>query len=523
MSERGQDRPKDDSKERHLLGKEPRKATAIVRVISRYKNDTTYRRKIHLSIFVGYLAFTLGWVKGLVGPSFPDLLQITGTDLERGSAFITSFYVGRIVGSMSGVLYDRCNKPLFLTAVCMANGITVAVIPWCSVFELMVAVYLLHGAFSAAMDVGSTAASFSVWGRNSIVFYQAYHFILSIGGILSPLAVAPFLVRTALRGHDISDHSKDILDILNLTSHDPNEIMLNVTDMGQQILNNSTFVQPDNVAIYSGDSILFIAYFIAAFLVFIAGVPFIFVCKSPLESEDEEEETTHSSELINTKYHRTSSKPIDNYRNIPRYFAIVNTCVFSGLYTAVELGMGNFLTVFCLRHMKWSKLDSVFAVSIFYTLFMIGRLFGIVIVKFIKSLKLLLLCMLMTLASFSAFLACAYLRYDAGVWVCTGLAGFAVSTLFPTAISWTNKAIAPVLGTVATLIIVTAYVGPFINPPLLSFLMETYDYMWFCYVLLMESGLMFLTYLGMVWYDRRRKRDEVARRIPEEDELDMTS
>ncbi|XP_060086144.1 sodium-dependent glucose transporter 1A-like [Ylistrum balloti] len=470
--------------------------------IYRYMHDSSFRLKIQLSVCIGYLAFTLGWVKGQVGPTFPDILQITGTDLERGSAFITSFYVGRIVGSLSGVLYDRCNKHLFLATVCMANGIVVALIPWCSMFEPMVAVYLLHGAFAAAMDVGSTATSFSVWGRSSLVFYQAYQFFVSIGGILSPLAVAPFLGKSAHMPMGTGFNRSSSIATINSSSLDmfqaPN---ITFASLRSATINGSNFDTEGTTE----ESILYIAYFIAAVLVFVSGVPFIFFCRTSMKTEEENIviENSPEKEISDGK---TSRK---DFSKTAKNMAILNMCVFSGLYTAVELGMGNFLTVFCLRHMKWSKLNSVFAVSIFYLLFMIGRLFGIVIVKFFKSLKILGFCMIMTIISFTIFLICAFYLSEIGVWVCTGAAGLSVSILFPTAVSWTNKAIAPMLGTVSTLVFVTSYMGPFINPPLMSFLMESYDYMWFCYILLLECVLMFLTYLVMVWFGRRRRNDVV--------------
>lgn len=462
----------------------------------RYNHNSSYRRKIQLSVCLGYLAFTLGWVKGQVGPSLPDILQITRTDLERGSAFITSFYVGRIVGSLSGILYDRCNKQLFLASVCIANGLTVAVIPWCSMFELMTAAYLLHGAFAAAMDVGSTAASFAVWGRQSLVFYQAYQFLVSIGGILSPLAVAPFLSKST--GSRLTEKIANSSVYWNSSDAE--------SSTAYELGNRTSFNASVNYGERSSEeSILYIAYFIAATLVCLAGFPFIYFCKTALESDEDDEvvqSDTKSNEACDAEIPTTTNNRI--FRNL----AILNTCVFSGLYTAVELGMGNFLTVFCLRHMEWSKLNSVLSVSIFYLLFMIGRLSGIVVVKFFKSLQILGVCMLMTIISFIVFLVCAYYVSTPGVWVCTGAAGLAVSILFPTAISWTNKAIAPVLGTVSTLIFVVSYVGPFINPPLLSYLMESYDYMWFCYVLLIECVLMFLTYIVMVWFGRTRTQQK---------------
>ncbi|OWF35760.1 sodium-dependent glucose transporter 1A-like [Mizuhopecten yessoensis] len=484
---------------------ESTEATKTGGALYKYRNNSSYRRKIQLSGCIGYLAFTLGWVKGQVGPSFPDILQITGTDLERGSAFITSFYVGRIVGSLSGVLYDRCNKHAFLATVCIANGITVALIPWCSMFELMVTVYLFHGAFAAAMDVGSTAASFSVWGRASLVFYQAYQFLVSIGGILSPLVVAPFLGKSAHfpMGTDFDESNGVIVqNTTSLNSSNSVELSNAIYTVMANVTMNRSAVDAKGSELPIEESKLYIAYCIAAVLVSMSGILFIVFCKTPMEPESEEDEIFIQSKENSTKMEIETTSERDS-SNMARNFAIFNICVFSGLYTAVELGMGNFLTVFCLRHMKWSKLNSVFAVSIFYLLFMVGRLFGIVIVKFFKSLKLLCFSMIMSIISFSVLLVCAYYFSDIGVWICTGAAGLSISILFPTAISWTNKAIAPVLGTVSTLIFVTSYVGPFINPPLLSFLMNSYDYMWFCYILLLECVLMLFTYLVMVWLGKK--------------------
>ncbi|XP_021376427.1 uncharacterized protein LOC110465139 isoform X3 [Mizuhopecten yessoensis] len=117
----------------------------------RHNTDTQF--KVILSICVALANSMLGWIKGQIGPAFLDILYISNTDLERGSAFMTSYYTGRAVGSiLGGSLYSRMNRYLILVVSMSINGVTLALIPWCAQYELMVTAHVIQGLCNGVMN-----------------------------------------------------------------------------------------------------------------------------------------------------------------------------------------------------------------------------------------------------------------------------------------------------------------------------------------------------------------------------------
>ncbi|OWF40707.1 Sodium-dependent glucose transporter 1 [Mizuhopecten yessoensis] len=116
-------------------------------------NDAT-RFKTLLSVCAASGFCILGWTKGQFGPAFLDILLIGGTSLEEGSMFMTSYFIGRVLGSiLGGAIYSRLNRYLILVVAMTTNSVMFAVIPWCTVYELMIAAHVLHGISGGVMSV----------------------------------------------------------------------------------------------------------------------------------------------------------------------------------------------------------------------------------------------------------------------------------------------------------------------------------------------------------------------------------
>ena len=68
---------------------------------------------------------------------------------------MTAHSVGYLIGSLvSGILFDRLNKILLIFFAIFGNAVTVAIIPWCSRYELMILIHLVKGMFSGSLDAG---------------------------------------------------------------------------------------------------------------------------------------------------------------------------------------------------------------------------------------------------------------------------------------------------------------------------------------------------------------------------------
>lgn len=97
-----------------------------------------------------------GWVRGIFGPSFPDLQRISNVDLERGSWIVTLFFIGYAIGSMaSGVVYNKVNRKLMFGACLLVLAVMMAVTPWCFLYWAMVTAHFFQGVTQGVVDTGN--------------------------------------------------------------------------------------------------------------------------------------------------------------------------------------------------------------------------------------------------------------------------------------------------------------------------------------------------------------------------------
>ena len=105
------------------------------------------------------LFYLQGWTCGQAGPSFVDLQVITRVSLDSGSAFFTASGIGYLIGSLlTGCLYDRIKEKIVLVCAALCGlGTTVAIIPWMTVYEAMVFMFLLFGISAGLLDTSKTS------------------------------------------------------------------------------------------------------------------------------------------------------------------------------------------------------------------------------------------------------------------------------------------------------------------------------------------------------------------------------
>ncbi|KAL5007398.1 hypothetical protein ScPMuIL_016204 [Solemya velum] len=160
----------------------------------RLTEDGHFRNKFLQTVFLCWANIGLGWVCGQHGPSFVDLQIITNVDLEKGAMFITAISAGWLVGSLvSGIVFDFFNKPLLIVVSCLGLVVTVVPIPWCTTYSWMVAINFVSALFKGALCAGLTVFCVTLWRKEGRTYIQALHFAFALGGILSPLALEPYL------------------------------------------------------------------------------------------------------------------------------------------------------------------------------------------------------------------------------------------------------------------------------------------------------------------------------------------
>jgi len=68
---------------------------------------------------------------------------------------MTSHSIGYLLGSLTlGLMFDRLDKLLLVLFPLVGIGVTLAIIPWCAPYGLMIVIHWFKGLFSGGLDAG---------------------------------------------------------------------------------------------------------------------------------------------------------------------------------------------------------------------------------------------------------------------------------------------------------------------------------------------------------------------------------
>ncbi|XP_050409313.1 sodium-dependent glucose transporter 1A-like [Patella vulgata] len=432
--------------------------------------QATYRSKFIQSLALCFAFWCLGFQVGQRGPSFLDIQLITNTNVEIASTFFTAGSVGYLSGSfISGILYDRFNKTLLLGLYVILMAITVASLPLCSPYGLMLVISWANAFFMGGMDTGGNAHLVSLWGEDEgRPYMQAIHFSFAFGGVISPLVTAPFLVP---KPEDVSINSS----LTNLTSNG----IFNTTLLDYNITNdNSTLGNNITTIAEPIETKLIYAYIISGILTLLSAIPFMVIyCR-----------------YKSKKMKRNQPKKQENSpaRDLPwKYYilAIVLLLVFYLTYCAVEDTFAAYLLTFMVMELKWTKAQGTQITSVYWAAFAISRFSGIFIIRCLRPVVLLFICLASLMLCLIGFLLCSHYQIHIGIWIFAVLVGLSMSVIFPTGFSWAHENLLQITGKITSFILIAASSGTMTNPIIMGYLMGEVSPMWYCYLLVGESVL----------------------------------
>ncbi|XP_063423887.1 sodium-dependent glucose transporter 1A-like [Mytilus trossulus] len=462
----------------------------------RLVKDDIFRRKFILWIFLCMSTGILGWVIGQLGPSLLDLKEITNCRLEEASFFLTSVFIGYLMGTIvSGAIYQRMNPFLLIFLGITTLGVTSAAIPWCSLYGIMISMHILKGFGFGVLDTAGNSVFISNFKNEKGIqsYLHAIHLMFAVGGFLSPIATAPFLMQ------DLPSPQMD--ENLNLTVYQNSSWLVtsslpsilfieNKTDFSTlqytlQTSNSSNLTDHDSHDrnITKGTqrlSVLYKAYLISAGLCFMLSIPFVFMCFSNNKTNKEEK-----------------SKQITKKLELPirvKLSILFLMCLFLGIDNGMEDTFFGLFTTFVVVQLGWTKKSGSYITSLYWASFACGRLSAIFIGRRLKASKLLRYYINVFLLAMIGLFVSTMFAFDIGIWIFFPVMGFTVSVFFPSIFIWTQDFLT-VAGKVSSILLVAASLGSMLNPILIGYLMDNYDSMWFAYITLADGIVMWI----MVW------------------------
>ncbi|XP_069114606.1 sodium-dependent glucose transporter 1-like [Argopecten irradians] len=343
----------------------------------------------------------------------------------------------------------------------------------------MVGIHALHGILQSILNVGITTASIQIWGTDSRG--RTYVFILyaflEISCAVAPIGTAPFL------------HEKEITNEVANISNTP--IQTGTCCSGDETFVNDTR-SPSRYP--QTDSRLYIAYSISAGMAVAVAVPFLIVYLKTGVEDSTGPQTFKKSTFLD------KTSPVSNY------LQFINIGLFSGIYTVMEVCYPQYLTVFCLRYLDWTKTSAAMVTSVLSFSRLGGKFVGIVLVRVMKAHTILLVVSLLDTFGFVCLNISVYTFDDIGVWASACITGLGTSIMWPTALSWINSNLIAVSGKVSSYLLVIAYLFALITPIALGHLMQEVSLLWFCYISLMASVVIVANVICMIIHTKRHDK-----------------
>ena len=167
--------------------------------------------------------------------------------------------------------------------------------------------------------------------------------------------------------------------------------------------------------------------------------------------------------------------------------------VFFVSYCMVEGNYGNFLLAYAVEGLGWSKSMGAAVTAVFWASFTIGRGLGIIFVKIISPQVLLGTDCLLSVLSMLPLLLFAHSHVSV-LWISSIALGLTMSTIFATAITWTERYV-NLSGGVGTIFLTAGATGEIVGPLILSALYKRYGIKGFVYIMFSASAITLVFYL----------------------------
>ena len=201
---------------------------------------------------------------------------------------------------------------------------------------------------------------FHVWKSKTGPFIQTTECLVAFGGILSPLVSRPYLIKVFVESPSknlshIHQNENNISVQLNCTV---------VSGVGGDAVNQSSSGECGETVVGKETQIQ-IAYLIGAVIILSGAIPFLVF---RINSNNEDNSTVTVDE-VNT----------DTVLQNIQILAILQICVVSMLSMAVIDSIPGYLTAFGMLQLDWSQGMCSLITSIYYVMYVIGCIFGIVV------------------------------------------------------------------------------------------------------------------------------------------------
>ena len=379
-----------------------------------------------------------------------------------------------------------------------------------------------HRLFKIAYISGGIASIADLWKTEARPYMHALQFMISLGGIVTPFIIQPFLAVsypsvTNVTQLQVTDDSYttnplwlenstyvklSMKEAFKIDEIDPiatdSEDFTNVSDFDNHTreLNISSEMRA------FGETKIQYAFIIFATVGVAASVAvFVFVA-TDYRNKQNKHKDNHKDH--HTDINRRKISVTDNMK----YILIAIIAIQSYLSAALGLKVYAFLPSFFVIQFSWTSSTASVATSGFWIGKAIARLAGVFLSTKIKQSILVPCFTLIYIASSISLMVAANSHINVLAWVITVTMGIGLSILRSSLFNITEEKITHVSGKIASLYLVFFVLGGMIDPLYTGYLMDDASPMWFVYLLIIESSLflfLFIIVTALLWKFGKRQ------------------
>ncbi|XP_003742048.1 sodium-dependent glucose transporter 1A [Galendromus occidentalis] len=333
---------------------------------------------------INILVFGLGCIFGLTGATLIDLGEVYNTPPRNVALIITTRGIGSIVFCLlGGAIFRHFNMQhvAILSALAMAIGMGMTPL-WGKLSLCHISTFFVGGGVGL-IETAMNFWIFAIWKEKSGPVFQFTNFCFGVGGVIAPFVAEPFL--------------------------DSVKSSVNVT------LTNSSNAE---ILPLDAETRVFVPYLIIGAVFAVAAVLCI---------------ASYLMDGSNICVSETDA----NDSCCSRRWQLLMVGTFS-FYVLTIVGQEqtyiSMLALFVVRHLKFSKPDSVYVSAAFWIFFTSTRVVATVVSFRMRPRSMLIICHLLVVLATGAL--CLFVDSATEVvWICTAIVGTGVSPMFPSALT----------------------------------------------------------------------------------------
>ncbi len=367
-----------------------------------------------------------------------------------------------------------------------------------NVVELCLSVVFVQKRKLFFLLTASNAFLMELWGKRSDPYLQALQFIGTLGCTLCPLIVKPFL-RGSFHGEPLnSSNATTAENSLDWTSE------FATTLQPSSVTRLSVSVEEFHTNIHFVYIIVGSAAFVGALL------HAVNIWRSNCNLQ---KITETRSEIVVAPHTKTNPE------------AKCQSCVTIGLLCAMTLffclvldTFGSFVISFTVDHQSWTTSEATTLAAVFWGSITLSMLLGTILSNFVHCMVLLAIECLLSLAGV-VFLACALPYTHVALWVGLVILGVGMGSMAPTILG-VGKEQSKFISFLSSAILTSGYVGRIVAPPIIGFILDNMNPMWFAYIGVIYTAavtLLFVVLISFVFANKgcAHSKPEVTPNNPE--------